>query len=140
MKKQNNEGQKQGIKLSKKQIKVQAKKDEKLAIIEEKRQKKIQKKQKRKGRGKRMAKRLLIIGSIVGVFYVSYLILLKPNGFTTSGDVTKSFIANLEQTSVCEDHFNAETSSICDTIVDSLEGSDVEFVEARIYSNNMENN
>jgi hypothetical protein len=75
---------------------------------------------------KKLAKRLGIVVLVLGVLYLVYLLFIMPNGFTDREDLATSFIENLADDNACEDYFNSETISICETFQTSLEGHTVE--------------
>jgi hypothetical protein len=88
---------------------------------------KVKKVKKPKNRLKRFGVFLIV----VGVLYGSFMLFVKANGFTTERDVVVSFVANLEDPNVCNDHFVSETESICEVLVTQFEGKEVEFTSGK---------
>ena len=74
---------------------------------------------------KKFGKILLIIVVIGGVLYGSYMFFLMPKGFVSETEVTQSFLDNIKTTTVCEEHFNPETISLCETFTTGLADSEI---------------
>lgn len=73
---------------------------------------------------KKLGKRLLILVGIIGGLYVFYLLFITPNGFTTEQAVVESYILNLNDES-CSEHFYNDTTEICETFNDIMDGHEV---------------
>jgi len=87
---------------------------------------------------KKNLKRLGILGLVVGVLYIGYLFFIMPNGFTTQEGVVASFITNIDSSSACEEHFNKETTDLCEVLQENLDGTDVVFKSGRKTSDGMD--
>ena len=87
---------------------------------------------------KKLAKRLGILLGIVGILFVFYLLLVKPNGFKSEEDVIKSFISNYSSSDACDVHWGSETASVCEVFQDGFSDVTLEFVSGRRVVGGME--
>jgi hypothetical protein len=60
---------------------------------------------------------LVIIGASGLYFYVS---IIKPKGFESRVEVIESFVSNIKESDVCDEHFIETTQASCLTFVDLL--------------------
>lgn len=86
---------------------------------------------------KKLLKRVLIIVGIIGILYLAYMFLVMPNGFISQQAVVASFVNNIEETNVCDEHFNTETTTLCETLQTEFEGKAVEFKSGQVNSSGM---
>ena len=71
---------------------------------------------------KKLGRRLLILLIIGGVLYGAYYFFVRPTGFTSKSELARSYFTSIHEPTVCEDHFQVETVSFCETFASLFDG------------------
>lgn len=70
---------------------------------------------------------LLIIVVVLGAIgYVAFLVFVNPAGFVNKEDLINSYFDNIASDTVCDDHFNSETTDYCTTFKSLIDQKTVE--------------
>ena len=82
---------------------------------------------------KKFGRFLLVIIILGALGYGFYMLFVMPKGFVKKEDILTSFISNVGQANVCEEHYNPETYSNCEAIVAGLTGESVAITDLSAF-------
>ncbi|MEC9485800.1 MAG: hypothetical protein UMR38_08055 [Candidatus Izemoplasma sp.] len=74
---------------------------------------------------KKIIKRVFILLIIGGALYGFYAYASTPAGFISKDTLVESYFTSLDETTVCDRHFNEETQTVCDVIKAELENETI---------------
>lgn len=79
----------------------------------------------------------LIIVGVIGVLYLVYIFFMMPSTENSPQDLAKDYFENIDQTDICDTHFNPDTKSFCTQFQDLFTDQDVVVESTEISGGNV---